>query len=340
MGEKKGASPFIKTALVTGGGGFVGQAVVNRLLMLGVETRVFGRHRYPQVEAAGAECFVGDIDNSRMVAEASRGVDVIFHVAALAGIWGKWQAYHATNVVGTENVIKSCLVNKIPMLVYTSTPSVVFTGKDIRDGNEELPYAEKPLCHYARSKILAERMVLDASSDALRSCALRPHLIWGPGDPHLLPRLLARGRKKQLKMIGDGCNLVDISYIDNVAHAHILAAMNLAGAGTACGRAYFISQGSPVNLWGWIAELFAAMDVPPLQATITEKSAYRLGGFLEFFFKLCQLRSEPKMTRFLAEQLAKSHYFSIDRARRELDYQPVVTIEEGLRRTVDWLKTL
>ncbi|EKD36040.1 MAG: NAD(P)H steroid dehydrogenase, partial [uncultured bacterium] len=165
------------------------------------------------------------------------------------------------------------------------------------------------------------------------------HLIWGPGDPHLLPRLLAGGRKRQLKMVGDGSNLVDISYIDNVAHAHILAAKNLAELGTAGGKPYFISQGTPVNLWQWINELFAMMNIPRVQASVSYSAAYRLGGVLEAVYGLLRLGDEPKMTRFLAEQLAKSHYFSIAAAKRDLGYEPVVSTAEGLRRTVQWLRT-
>ncbi|MDK9707801.1 MAG: NAD-dependent epimerase/dehydratase family protein [Desulforhopalus sp.] len=339
MGAKENLSRTIKTALVTGGGGFVGKAVVQRLLEMGVETRVVGRHRYPEIEALGAKCFIGDISCPETLTQAASRVDVVFHVAALAGIWGPWKAYYDTNVLGTKNVLESCIANKVAMLVYTSTPSVVFNGTDICGGDERLGYAEKPLCHYAKTKIIAEKMVLAANSANFRTCALRPHLIWGPGDPHLLPRLLTKGREKKLKRVGDGGNFVDISYIDNVAHAHILAAKNLAERGTAAGNAYFISQGTPVNLWKWINELFAKMAVPEIHASISETLAYKLGGFLELFYTICRLQSEPRMTRFVAEQLAKSHYFSTANAEKDLGYQPIVSAEEGLARTVQWLKT-
>jgi nucleoside-diphosphate-sugar epimerase len=338
MGTKEDFPSIIKKALVTGGGGFVGKAIVNRLLQLGIETRVIGRHRYPEVEEAGAECFVGDISRPEAMTEAVKGVDIVFHAAALAGIWGPWKEYFTTNVIGTEKVIESCRAAKVAMLVYTSTPSVVFNGRDIHGGDERLDYAEKSLCHYATSKVIAERMVLAANASDLRTCALRPHLIWGPGDPHLLPRLLASGRKKQLKKVGNGANLVDISYIDNVVHAHILAAKNLAGKATAGGKAYFISQGTPVNLWSWINELFASMTIPAIQSSLSESAAFALGAVLELLYTVGHVNSEPRMTRFLAEQLAKSHYFSITNARKDLGYEPLVSIEEGLQRTVQWLK--
>lgn len=339
MGTAENRPVVIGRALVTGGGGFVGRAVVRRLVQLGVETRVIGRHRYPEVEAMGATCLVGDVADVTAMVRATAGVDIVFHAAALAGIWGPWQAYYETNVLGTATVIDCCRKNRVPRLVHTSTPSVVFNRQDIRGEDERLGYAERFLCHYAKSKAMAEKMVLAAHSPELATCALRPHLIWGPGDPHLLPRLLASGRKRQLKRVGDGANLVDISYIDNVADAHILAAEKLAEPGAIGGRAYFISQGAPVNLWGWIDELFVMMDIPRVESAVSYATARRLGGVLEAAYSLLRLKREPRMTRFLAEQLAKSHYFSMAAARIDLGYEPLVSTEEGLRRTVQWLKS-
>lgn len=330
---------MIKNALVTGGGGFVGKAIVSRLLELGVNVRVVGRHQYPELLLAGVECCVGDISYPQVMVEAARGMDIVFHTAALAGIWGPWQDYYRTNVLGTERVIESCHTNKVSMLVYTSTPSVVFNGKNIQGADERLEYAQNPLCHYAKSKIIAEKMVLQVNGRELKTCALRPHLVWGPGDPHLLPRLIASGKKKQLKRVGNGANLVDISYIDNVAHAHILAAKNLSGNATAGGKAYFISQGAPVNLWNWINELFAEMAIPSIESSLSATAAYVLGGVLELLYVVGHVKNEPRMTRFVAEQLAKSHYFSIANAQKDLGYKPITSLEEGMRRTVQWLKT-
>lgn len=340
MGTKETFPASLKIALVTGGGGFVGKAVVKRLLRLGIETRVLGRHLYPEIEQLGGKCYVGNICDERLMERASDGVDVVFHVAALAGIWGKWRDYYTTNVLGTEVVVKSCKKNKVPHLIYTSTPSVVFNCQDIMGGEEDLPYPTKFLCHYARSKVMAEKIVLGATTSSFLSCAIRPHLIWGPGDPHLLPRLIESGKKKVLKRVGDGANLVDISYIDNVAQAHILAAKNLAEEGSAAGKAYFISQGEPVNLWNWINELFTAMHIDEVNASVSFSAAYNLGMFLEIIYKMARLSKEPKMTRFLAEQLAKSHYFSIENARQDLGYEPGTSTAEGMAKTIEWLKTL
>jgi nucleoside-diphosphate-sugar epimerase len=328
----------MRKVLITGGGGFVGKAIVRLLRARDIHCLVAGRHQYPEVQALGAICRQGDIRDRDFIVECCRGVDTVFHVAALAGIWGRWRDYHGVNVLGTENVIAGCRAAGVSHLIYTSTPSVVFNQHSICNKNEDLPYAEQFLCHYARSKVMAERLILAASNKGLRTCALRPHLIWGPGDPHLIPRLIERGRAGQLRQVGAGENLVDISYIDNVAHAHLLVADNLETVATAAGRAYFISQGEPVNLWRWIGELFSRLDIAPVRVKVSYPMAYGLGGLLEVGYHLTGCRQEPRMTRFLAQQLAKSHYFSIARAREELGYQPLVSTAQGMERLVLSLK--
>ena len=328
----------MKRALVTGGGGFVGRAVVKMLAQVGVKCTVIGRNNYPDLDDIGVTCLIGDIQDLSFLMKAVKNVDTVFHIAALAGIWGKWSDYYGTNVLGTQNVIESCLANNVATLVYTSTPSVVFNRSDIMRGTEKLPYAENVLCYYAKSKIMAERMILQANGRTLSTCAIRPHLVWGPGDPHLLPRLVAKGRKKQLKIVGDGTNLVDISYVENVAYAHVLAGQNLMIGGACAGKAYFVSQGEPVNLWNWINTLFAAMDIPLVERKVSFQNAYRIGAILELLYKGFKVQKEPPMTRFIAEQLAKSHYFDIANAHNDFGYAPQVTTEEGLRKSVNWLK--
>ncbi len=338
MGSKRNLSPDIKKVLVTGGGGFVGKAIVKMLTEKGVLCRVVGRNSYPEIEAIGAECFIGDIADPAVMTVAAKGVDTVFHVAALAGIWGSWENYYNTNVLGTENVIQSCRINKVPRLIYTSTPSVVFNQQDIIEGDESLPYATKFLCNYARSKVIAEKRVLDANDMSLLTCAIRPHLIWGPGDPHLVPRLLDSGRREKLKIVGSGENLVDISFVENVAYAHILAADNLKNIKTAAGNAYFIGQDKPVVLWNWINSLFSKAKIPEVTSSVSYQAAYGIGGILEFLYLFCRIKKEPRMTRFLAQQLAKSHYFSHKKAQKDLGYHPIVSTDEGMERLIQWIR--
>lgn len=327
----------MQRVIVTGGGGFVGKAVVRRLRSRGIGVTVIGRHDYPEVRELGAVVACGDIRDQQFLATAFRGHDTVFHVAAKAGIWGDQQDYYSINVQGTQNVLAACRASGIRRLIYTSTPSVVFGGGDLAGVDESAPYADTFLCHYAQTKALAEKMVLGASGSSLLTTALRPHLVWGPGDTNLIPRLLARGRSRQLKMVGAGENLVDISYIDNVASAHLLAAENLHQTASAAGQAYFISQGEPVNLWNWINELFARLQIPPVTRRVSFGKAYAAGFVLEKLFTLLGRSEEPLMTRFLAEQLAKSHWFSLAKARRDLGYRPEISTAEGVDRLVAWL---
>ncbi|CAK8719754.1 Nucleoside-diphosphate-sugar epimerase [Candidatus Electrothrix aarhusensis] len=324
--------------LVTGGGGFIGLALVQELCRQGRTVRVLGRHRYPAAEAAGAISLQGDIRNLKDVQQAAAGCDTVFHVAAKAGIWGSFQEYYTVNVLGTLNVLAACQKLGVGNLVYTSTPSVVFDGHDLEGEDESLPYSSKPLCAYATTKILAEQHVLQNNSEELRTAAIRPHLVWGPGDTNLIPRLMARGQEQSLRIVGDGKNRVDIAYIDNVVHAHLLAADNLAGERTAAGHAFFIGQQEPVQLWPWVNELFAEMEVPPVTSQIGLRTAKAVGWLLEKGHGLLGSKQEPKMTRFLAEQLAMSHWFSKKKAETLLGYQEKVSTEVGMERLIAWLR--
>lgn len=265
-------------------------------------------------------------------------MDAVFHVAAKAGVWGRARDYESINVDGTRNVIAACRDNRVPKLVYTSSPSVVFDREDLCGVDESQPYPRRYLAEYPRTKAIAERMVLSANCPSLSTVALRPHLIWGPGDPHLIPRVIDRARKGKLRQVSDGQNLVDITYIDNVAEAHLLAADALSPSGRCAGRAYFISQGEPVTLWPWLNRLLEAIGAPKVTKRISLRRATIAGATLEVLYTLLGLQSEPLMTRFVANQLGKSHYFDISAARRDLGYFPRVSLDEGMGRLITWLK--
>jgi nucleoside-diphosphate-sugar epimerase len=329
--------------LVTGGGGFLGRYIVEQLLARGDRVRSLGRGAYPELEALGVEVHRGDLADRRAVTAACDGVDCVIHVAALAGISMNWPTYDAANVRGTQNVIDACVIAEIPRLIYTSSPSVTFSGCDQHgvdeSGRYDFAWMESRNAHYSRSKALAEQAVLSASGDEFRTCALRPHLIWGPRDAHLIPRLIDRARRGRLRRVGDGTNLVDICYVENAAAAHLAAADALADpASPVAGKAYYISQGEPVNCWQWIDEVLALAGLPPVEMSISYNAARRLGAAFELVYRTLRLRGEPPMTRFLAGQLAKSHYYDIGAARRDLGYGPRVSTAEGMQRLGGWLK--
>jgi nucleoside-diphosphate-sugar epimerase len=320
-------------ALVTGGGGFLGRAIIEQLVARGDHVRSLSRGNYPELNALGVEAIQGDIRDAEAVASACRDIDVVFHTAAIAGIWGPWREFYETNVLGTQHVIDACRRHGVGRLVYTSSPSVTFDGHDQNGIDERAPYAARWLAHYPHTKALAEQRVLAANDGTrLLTCALRPHLIWGPGDHHLVPRLIDRARTGQLRRVGAGENRIDITYIDNAAEAHLLAAAALTPDSPVGGHAYFISQGEPVNCWQWIDELLALAGLTPVTNSIPLPIAYAAGAALEMTHRLLGRRDEPRMTRFLASQLGTSHWFDISRARSDFGYRPSVSTGEGMRR--------
>ena len=316
-------------ALVTGGGGFLGGAIVRKLLARGDTVRSFTRSAYPWLGELGVEQIHGDLGNLAEVQAAVSRCEVVFHVAAKAGVWGRHADYFNTNVVGTRNIIAACRQAGVSRLIYTSTPSVVHTGADLEGATENLPYATHFLAHYPATKAIAEAEVLAANGASLGTVALRPHLIWGPGDPHLIPRVLARAKAGKLRRIGTRPVTVDVTYVDNAADAHLNAADRI----EACaGRAYFISNDEPILLWDFLNRILADAGLPPVTRSIPTGLAKTAAFALEKFYRLLRLSAEPPTTRFVVSQLSTSHWYDIAAAKRDLGYAPRVSVEAGLAR--------
>ena len=317
-------------ALVTGGGGFLGQAIVRGLLQRGAAVRSFSRHAHAALSTLRVEQLKGDLADPGAVSSAVQGCDIVFHVAAKPGIWGEYEGYHRTNVVGTQNVIAACRQHGVRRLVYTSSPSVVFDGRDMEGADESAPYPVDFEAHYPRTKAMAEQLVRAANDAQLATVSLRPHLIWGPGDNHLLPRLVARARAGQLARIGSRPNPIDTVYVDNAADAHLLAAERLAPGSPVAGKAYFISQGEPVPLWEMVNRLLLAAGAPPVTRTVPVWLALALACVFETAHKVTRNPGEPRLTRFVVHELSTAHWFDISAARRDFGYAPRISIAEGL----------
>ncbi|QEH37096.1 3 beta-hydroxysteroid dehydrogenase/Delta 5--_4-isomerase [Aquisphaera giovannonii] len=318
--------------LITGGGGFLGSAIAAMLRERGRQVRSFARSRHEVLDLIGVEQVRGDIADRAAVSDAVRGCGTVFHVAALAGIWGPYAAYHRTNVLGTENVVAACREHRVPRLVYTSSPSVVFTGHDLEGVDESAPYADRYDAAYPATKAIAEKLVLASNDASMATVALRPHLIWGPGDNNILPRVFARARARRLFRIGDRNPLIDLTYIDNAAIAHVLAGEKLAPGSPIAGKAYFVAQGQPVPLWEMVNRFLEIAGIPPVRRSVPRSVAVAIGGLMEGLYGAFRLSGEPRMTRFLARELSTAHWYNLDAARRDLGYEPLVSIEEGLRR--------
>lgn len=317
--------------LVTGGGGFLGQAIVRQLLERGDEVSTLNRSAYPGLEALGVTCHRGDIAEREAVLAAAEGVEAVVHVAARAGPGLRAADFVGANVVGTGNVLDACRRHGIGYLVHTSSPSVVHGGEDIEGGDESLPYPAHFPAPYPATKAEAEKLVLAASGDDLKACALRPHLIWGPGDNQLLPRLIEKNRAGRLKLPAPD-KRIDTVYIDNAAHAHVLALENLAGPGTAAGRAYFITNGEPTPIGDMLARLLEAAGETPRIGTVPLPLAMAAAITVEWLWRGLRKRSDPPLSRFVVEHLATAHWFDLSAAQRDLGYRPLVSIDEGLRR--------
>ena len=357
-------------ALVTGGGGFLGLRLVQRLLDDGIEPISFSRGSHPELAKLGVEERRGNLDSFDDVDAAVEGCDAVFHVAAFPSVVMDPTPYYRTNLLGTRNVVAACLKNRVRKLVYTSTQCVANTVESQEGIDESTPYAPRFLCWYQMTKAVSEQIVraanyapwtddydfggLDFSpanfrrlnpkiniattprdstrEDALMTVALRPHLIWGPGDRHLVTRLLERSLFRRLVRVGDGKNMIATIYVDNCADAHKLALDALVPGSSVPGSVYYIAQEKPTNCWRWIDELLALAHEPPVQSSVSFESAWRRGAILEKIYSIFRLKGEPIMTRFLATQLAKSYWFDTTRAKNELGFVPKISIEEGMRR--------
>lgn len=322
-------------ALVTGGGGFLGSAIVRQLLSRGDEVRVLARGSYPDLEALGATVLRGDIVDRDTVVRAAESCDAVFHTAAKAGIWGSLESYKLPNVTGTLSVLDACRTAGVPRLVFTGSPSAVFDGKPQSNGTSSLPYAKKPGTAYSATKAESERLVLTANSPTLATVSLRPHLIYGPGDPHLVPRLIERARTGRLAFIAGGRNRVSLTFVENAAAAHLQALSALSSHEAKCaGRAYFINDPEPVVFRDWITRLLARVGAPPVKREVPLWAGLAVGAALEAMWRLFSLNGEPPLTRFVARNLAIDHWYSIQEAARDCGYTPPVLAEEGFERTV------
>ena len=330
----------IKRALVTGGAGFLGSAIVRQLLAGGTEVTIVSRsatraNNDPRVHAV-------DLDLSAAPAFGTllRGMDAVFHVAALAGVWGSKHKFFAANTSATIHLLAAALASDVPRFIFTSSPSVCFDGQDQLRASNDLPQATRFLCAYPETKAQAESAVILANGELspnripMATTSLRPHLIVGPDDPHLLPRLIERARQGRLKIIGDGQNEVSLTDVENAAHAHLCAAQHLHPSAACAGQAYFVGQTEPVLIWSWLAELFERIDVPVPKTKLSAKTAYVIGAVCEQFWKLLPLSGEPPMTRFVAQQLSSSHSYDMFPIQRDLGYSEQVSLTEMTDRIV------
>jgi len=326
---------------VTGGGGFLGLAIVRQLRGQGHEVVTFSRGNYPALDQLGVTHFRGDLSDYAVLRQAITGCEAVFHVAAKSGICGKYEDYYLANVKGTENVLQACRELGIRNLVFTSSPSVVFHGKDSEGHNESILYPEKYDAYYPQTKAIAEKLVMAANDISLKTVSLRPHLIWGPEDPNFLPRLFQKSKAGKLRILGRSPNRVDCIYVDNAAKAHLQAfAQLLLDPSRVEGKTYFISQDAPIPIAELINQLLATGGFPPVTKYLSPGIARFAGRFLETAYRIFGISAEPAITLFLAKQLSTSHWYDISAARKDFGYEVDVSVEQGMERLQAWIQDL
>ena len=318
----------MQNILVTGGGGFLGFAIIKQLLVKSCLITSFSRKSYDKLLKLGVKQITGDIADRDCVFNAVKGNNIVFHVAAKAGIWGDFQEYFQINYIGTKNIVDACIYHKVPYLIYTSSPSVIFNGTDMQGVNESVPYPSKYHAYYPETKAMAEKYVIAAGQKSLKTICLRPHFIWGPDDNHIVPRILSKANK--LVRVGKKNNLIDTIYIDNAAYAHLLAAETLQINNELSGKTYFISQNEPILLWDMVNAILDAGGLSPVNKTLPYNIVKVVGIFMEMLYKAFNISVEPPITRFMVDELATSHWFDISAAKKDLGFKPLVSIKDGL----------
>lgn len=317
--------------LVTGGGGFIGLALVRRLVESGFEVSTFSRKIYTEHSNLGIKAFQGDLLNPGDIENACKEVETVFHVAAKVGVWGKYSDFYKANVLGTKNVINACRKQGVGKLIFTSSASVIFNGSNLEDVNESVYYPEKPVSAYTATKALAEQMVLKANADELKTISLRPHLVWGPGDKQLIPRILKRAKAGKLRKPGHRNFWIDTTYIDNFIDAQLLALKALDNNSECCGKSFFITNGHPILIWDFINFVLAAAGIQTVNKNVNKYLAFYTAWMLEIIYRIFQIKSEPFITRFVIRELRTHHWFDISAAKKMLSYSPKIGFEEGLK---------
>lgn len=320
-----------------GGSGFLGRHLVEKLLDRGYSVSVFDiRQSY---ELPGVSFHQGDLCDEQALLPALKDVSLVFHCASPAPASDDRVLFERVNIQGTQTVLRACIEAGVQKLVLTSSASVVFEGTDIKNGREDLPYAKKPIDYYTQTKIVQEKLVLEAcdKQKGFLTVAIRPHGIFGPRDPQLVPILVDTARRGKMKfIIGDGSNLVDFTFVENVVHGHILAAERLRSDSPICGKPYHITNDEPVRFWDFMSEVLVGLGYAAPRYHLPYALVYGLALLLWLLSLILRplIRFKPTFTPMRVALAGTHHYYSCERAKEDLAYKPVVSLKEGIERTV------
>ncbi len=323
-------------ALITGATGFLGGALARRLKLMDWDVTALGRNssELKKLEAQGIHAVQANLEDSQAILNACKDQDIVFHSGALASDWGRAEVFYNSNVLGTQNVIRGCQEYRVKRLVHVSTPSIYF-GFEPRINVKESDPLPKPVTEYARTKRLAEDEVDKAFADGLPAVTIRPRAIFGPGDRTILPRLIDRLQRGILRVIGDGQNVADLSYVENVVDALLLCAES---PKETLGKKYNITNGEPIRMWSMIEKLCERLDLKFPTQRLPYPFVDTVAGTMEFVYKLLPGQPEPPLTRYSVAMISISTTLDISAAKKDLGYQPRVSIEDGFEEFVKWWK--
>lgn len=319
--------------LVTGGRGLLGSATVAALTAAGHDVTVLQR----TASGTGVREMLGDIQDPDVVARAVKGQEAVLHGAARVSLVGDWDQFARTNVDGTRLVVEHARAAGVSRFIQVSSPSVAHAGTALVGASAEPASPGRARGNYARSKALAEEFVLTASGQHMSTCAIRPHLVWGPGDTQLVGRIIERARRNRLVLVGTGCALIDTTYVDNAASA-LVAAVERVHDPTVSGRAFVVTNGEPRTVRELVTRMAHAAGEPGPRAKVPLSVARAAGLAVERMWQTMARQDEPPMTSFLAEQLATAHWFDQRQTRRALEWAPQVSLDEGFTRLAAWLQ--
>jgi len=312
--------------LVTGASGFLGRAVAAEIAAAGHEVRTFQRRASG---VAGVQDRTGSLSSTADISYAVDGMNAIVHLAAKVSLAGEPAEFEAVNVGGTRDLLRAAAAAGASRFVHVSSPSVAHAGASITGSPAEPADPARARGDYARSKARAELLALAADSPRLNVVAVRPHLVWGPGDTQLIARIVDRARAGRLPLLGHGAALIDTTYIDNAASA-VRAALERADV--VHGRRYVITNGEPRPVAELLAGICKAAGVRAPAWRVPAFLARGAGSAIEAVWRVRPGADEPPMTRFLAEQLSTAHWFDQRETRAELEWTPAISLDEGFAR--------
>lgn len=325
--------------LVTGATGFLGEKLTLRLLKQGYQVTITGRNpiKGSALEKQGAQFHAADLADEKRIPALCKGQEIVFHCGALSSPWGKYDDFYGSNVLGTRHVIKGCIQHRVKRLVHVSTPSLYFQLKDQLNHKENDPLPRKKVNHYAETKWQAEQEVDRAwQTQQLETVTIRPRAIFGPGDQAIIPRLLRLHDRGPLPLINNGQALIDITYVENVVDALLLSSE---APQHALGKKYNITNGDPLRLIDMLELLFSQLEQPLITRNIPYSVASLIAGLYEMFYRLFRLQKEPPLTRYTVGVIGCSQTLDISAAKRDLGYQPRISIPQGVEEFVHWWKT-